>query len=183
MSYKGFRVCAINGSSRTDGQTAGRLQRILGDARRLGATGSLIHLVREKLDPCDGSQEPQLRKDMKRVLNDVERADGIIFGTPTYWFNMSGLMKNFIDRLLVTEKKWSLEWKVAGFVASGSKHEDGSMNAISGIAMATNHLGMVTFPYSMLYFHGNGAAWAKAGIDTYAERMLAMVRIVRERPK
>jgi len=180
MSYKGFSVCAINGSSRTNGQTAKRLKRILGDARGLGATCSLIHLVREKLDPCDGSLGPSRRADMERVLKQVERADGVIFGTPTYWFNMSGLMKNFLDRLLVTEKKWPLEWKVAGFVASGSKHEDGSMNAISGIATATNHLGMVTFPYSMLYFHGHGAPWAKKDIGTYAKRMLEMIRITRE---
>ena len=55
------------------------------------------------------------------------------------------------------------------------------MNAISGMSVATNHLGMVTFPYSMLYFRGTGAAWAKKDLGSYAQRMLEMVEMVHDR--
>lgn len=118
-----------------------------------------------------------MRPDIQKILKYLTKADGIVFGTPTYWFNMSGLMKTFIDRLTVTEKGWTLEWKVAGFVARGDKDGDGAMTAITTMAGALNHLGMVTFPYSMIYFRGDGPSWAKDDLRSYAKRMLEMVKI------
>lgn len=175
--YKYFRICAINGSSRTDGQTAKRLSAVLQDIKRLGAKTKMIHLVKANLKPCDGKEVPKLRNDFRKILNILEASDGIIFGTPTYWFNMSGLMKNFIDRLTVTERRWSLHGKVAGFLATGSREEDGAMAALLSIAAVVNHLGMTTFPYSMLYFRGSGSSWAKKDIHEYGQWMLKMIDI------
>jgi multimeric flavodoxin WrbA len=175
-------ICAINGSSRINGQTARLLKRILRDAQALGAKTKLIHLAQHPLQYCDGSQEPQVRSDIRGILEVLEEADGIVFGTPTYWFNMSGLMKNFIDRLTVTEKGWMLENKVAGFVATGAKYEDGAMMAITSMAGAMNGLGMIIFPYSMLYFRGQGRShpkWAKDDLSTFSKRMLNMIKIIR----
>src|ERR1700757_110685 len=84
-------ICAINGSSRVNGQTAKALEQILQDAKALGAKTKLIHLAQHSLQPCDGSQEPEVRPDIRGILEVLEEADGIVFGTPTYWFNMSGL--------------------------------------------------------------------------------------------
>jgi len=67
---------------------------------------------------------------------------------------MSALMKNLLERLTVTEQGWTLEGRVAGFVATGSKQEDGAMIGLSSLAATVNHLGIVTFPYSMIYFRG-----------------------------
>lgn len=174
-------ICAINGSSRVNGYTATLLKRILRDARKLGAETKLISLVCHQLQPCDGTQEPTMRRDIQPILRDLERADGIIFGTPTYWFNMSGLMKNFIDRLTVTERGWMLENKVAGFVATGSQYEDGAMMAITSMAGVVNGLGMIIFPYSMLYFRGrSGPKWAKDDLGGYARRMLDMIKLVQQ---
>jgi hypothetical protein len=114
----------------------------------------IIHLAKEQLNSCDGSQTPKRRADIDRLLTKLEAADGIVFGTPTYWFNMSALMKNLLERLTVTEQGWTLEGRVAGFVATGSKQEDGAMIGLSSLAATVNHLGMVTFPYSMIYFRG-----------------------------
>lgn len=136
-------------------------------------------LCEEKLDPCDGTETPILADDFRRVYQSLKKADGIIFGTPTYWFTMSGLMKNFIDRLTVTEGDWMLENKVAGFVATGDREEDGAMAALSSIASAVNHLGMATFPYSLLYFRGKGSRWAREDHRQYAKRMLEMIRVMR----
>jgi multimeric flavodoxin WrbA len=111
----------------------------------------------------------------------LKKADGIILGTPTYWFNMSGLMKNFIDRLTVTEKNWMLEDKVAGFVVTGSKDEDGAMMATTSMVAALNHLGMVIFPYSMLYFRGrSGPKWAQDDLRDFAKGMLRMIKLIRD---
>jgi len=178
-----FVVYAINGSARKrSGQTARRLESIAKGLRALGVRAEIIHLAREKLAFCDGIQTPRRRADISRLLAKLEVADGIIFGTPTYWFNMSALMKNLLERLTVTEQGWTLEGRVAGFIATGSKQEDGAMIALSSIAATVNHFGMVTFPYSMVYFRGtSGPGWAKRDVKGYARRMLEMIKLVRTR--
>jgi multimeric flavodoxin WrbA len=176
-----FVVYAINGSSRKErGQTARRLRTIVKGLRELHVQAHIIHLARTHLDFCDGHLTPRRRPDIRRLLEKLETADGIIFGTPTYWFNMSALMKNLLDRLTVTEDRWTLEGTVAGFVATGSKHEDGAMIALSLLAATVNHLGMVTFPYNMIYFQGrSGPDWAERDVKKYARRMLTMMKVVR----
>jgi multimeric flavodoxin WrbA len=151
--------------------------------RELGVRAGIIHLAKEQLDFCDGSQTPTRHADINRLLMKLENADRIIFGTPTYWFNMSALMKNLLERLTVTEKGWTLEGKVAGFVATGDRQEDGAMIALSSMAAPVNHFGMVTFPYSMIYFRGaSGPAWAERDIrGRYATRMLRMMELMRQR--
>jgi multimeric flavodoxin WrbA len=141
----------------------------------------LVHLRQEQLDPCDGTQDPSLRADFRSLYNRLLRADGIILGTPTYWFNMSGLMKNLLDRLLIAEEQedWPLEGKVAGFIATGEPHEDGAMIALSSMAATANHLGMITFPYSMVYLREDRPTWAKKTARVYAENMLHMIELVR----
>ena len=76
---------------------------------------------REHLAYCDGTQNPKRTDDIDKLLKRLENADGIIFGTPTYWFNMSARMKNLLERFIVTEKgnEYTLEGIVAGFVATG----------------------------------------------------------------
>jgi multimeric flavodoxin WrbA len=139
-------VYVINGSSRTGGETARYLAAIAASVQDLGHRSRMIHLVRLGLAPCDGRLTPPLRADFRPLFQRLERADAIVFGTPTYWFSMSALMKNFLERLLVAEQGWPLEGKVAGYLATGSRHEDGAMIALSSLAATTNHLGMVTFP-------------------------------------
>jgi len=95
-----FVVYAINGSSRSEkGQTARRLRTIVEGLRDLHVRADIIHLARTRLAFCDGQQTPRRRADIRRLLEKLETADGIIFGTPTYWFNMSALTKNLLDRL------------------------------------------------------------------------------------
>jgi multimeric flavodoxin WrbA len=118
MTEAPIRICLINGSSRSSGQTAGVLNNIRNELEDRGARASVIHLRNVKLAACDGTQTPRLRPDFKQLFGRLTEANGIIFATPTYWFNMSGLMKNFLHRLTVVERGWPLEGRVAGFIAT-----------------------------------------------------------------
>jgi hypothetical protein len=70
---------------------------------------------------------------------------------------------------------------VAGFVVTGSKHEDGAMITITAMAAALNHLGMVIFPYSMLYLRGrSGPKWAKDDLQVFAKRMIHMIELIQD---
>jgi multimeric flavodoxin WrbA len=173
-----MKICLVNGSARTDGQTAGLLNKMRRTFEAHGANTFVIHLRNAKLEPCDGSQTPHLRADFRRLFTRLTEAHGIVFATPTYWFNVSGLMKNFLERLTVAEKNWPLEGSVAGFIATGESHEDGAMVALMTMAAMANHLGMVTFPYSMVYFRRGRPHWAGRAIANYAENMIHMMRVM-----
>ncbi|WP_188205930.1 flavodoxin family protein [Alkalibacillus aidingensis] len=41
---------------------------------------------------------PEVGDEYNDVIDQVLRSDIVVFATPIYWFGMSGLMKNFIDR-------------------------------------------------------------------------------------
>lgn len=173
-----MRICLINGSSRTGGQTAALVNKVRKGFDAHEASVSVIHLRNAKLDACDGSQTPSLRADFRPLFTRLTAADGIIFATPTYWFNMSGLMKTFLDRLTVAEDGWPLQGKVAGFIATGASHEDGAMVALMSMAAMANHLGMVTFPYSMVYSRQGKPGWARTAVANYAENMTHMIRVM-----
>jgi multimeric flavodoxin WrbA len=120
----------------------------------------------------DGDKEPKsVPSDVGRLVKILEDHDAIVFGTPTYWFNMSALMKNLFERLIVVEGllDWPLENKVAGFVAVGDAKEDGAMIALATMAATANHLGMLIPPYGMLYVRGQN--YGELSADAFARSL------------
>jgi len=157
-------IIGINGSPHKDGTTVMALNRILESSKNHGAIVKLIHLVDKNINPCKGcySIDPKLCKypcnikdDMQDILNLMLRADGFVFATPVYWFNMSGLMKNFIDRLTnLATRGYKLEGKIGVFIASSKEDEGGKVIASMSMALALNHLGLLIPPYSILFYPG-----------------------------
>lgn len=47
---------------------------------------------------CDKTKKCVIDDDMTEILNKMIWADTIIVGTPSYYYNVSGLLKDFIDR-------------------------------------------------------------------------------------
>ena len=76
----------------------------------------------------------------------MSTADGFVFATPVHWFNMSALMKCFIDWLTSLEQDTcELEGKVAGALAHCD--EDGGNQAVTSILSPLVHMGMLVPPY------------------------------------
>lgn len=104
-----MKVLAINGSPRAQNScTAKMLDPVLSGMRDAGATTEIIHLGNLKINHCLGcfscwTKTPGKcvqNDDMAPLLQKLLEADFFIFGTPLYSFNVTGLMKNFIDRTL-----------------------------------------------------------------------------------
>lgn len=134
-------ILGINGSPNKDGVGAKLLTKALGQSKKEGAETELIHLT----------EHPN---DLEEVLEKVKSADGIIFCTPTYWFNVSALMKNFLEKLTVFEyPNFELEGKVAGLIATCE--EDRGMQAIQQMFAPLNHLGFMIPPYATFFFNKN----------------------------
>jgi len=152
-------ILGINSSSRGKrGFTDKLLQQVLDGAERFGAKTKTIYLADKNIKPCDGKCSDSLKSckypcpikdDVNGILKEILNADGVVFGTPTYWFSMSGLMKNLLDRMTCLENNGYLcEGKIAGFVAV--EEVSGAISAILPLAGALSHMGFIIPPYAMI---------------------------------
>lgn len=76
-------------------------------------------------------------------LDELDAADGIIFGCPTYMGNMSAGMKAFIE---TAAKKWfTLAWKdkVAGAFTNSSSFSGDKLNTLVGLVINAMQHGMI----------------------------------------
>jgi multimeric flavodoxin WrbA len=109
-----MRIVAINGSHRgKNGYTQFLIDKLFEGAGNAGAQCETIVLADYKINRCKGcrichTQKSYLKciydgKDDVAALFDIMRsADILIYATPIYIFNMTGLMKTFLDRVTST---------------------------------------------------------------------------------
>lgn len=109
-----MRIVAINASHRGDkGFTRQFIDRIFTGARQAGAECEVLTLARFKINRCLSCYECQLgsrhltcvyqeKDDVQHIFDRLAAADRVIFGTPVYLMNMSGLLKTLLDRMYAT---------------------------------------------------------------------------------
>lgn len=128
-----MKVIAINGSPRKGKNTAIMLQTALDAAAELGATTELVELSDYHLKFCTGCNSC-LRNTTCSITDDdngllhekLLEADGVILGSPCYFGNVSGLMKNFMDRTRCLHMvRNSLKGKVGGALTHGGLRHGG----------------------------------------------------------
>ncbi len=104
-----MKILAVNGSPRgAKGNTARIIQPFLEGAREAGAETEVITLKGKEIKHCLGcfncwTKTPGVcvhKDDMPELLEKIGEADVLVFGTPLYIFTVSGLMKDFLDRML-----------------------------------------------------------------------------------
>ena len=138
-----------------------------GSSRSAGNTNKIANYVKQRtgFDIVDLSSKNINAFDYDFQNNDddfiplmgeiVDNYDIIIFATPVYWYSMSGIMKNFFDRItdcLKVEKEigYKLRGKRMGMISCGS-----DSNLVKGFEIpfveSANYLGM--------YFLGNIHTW------------------------
>jgi NAD(P)H dehydrogenase (quinone) len=83
-------------------------------------------------------------------LDELDAADAIIFGCPTYMGNMSAEMKKFIE---VAASKWfTLAWKdkIAGAFTNSSSFSGDKLNTLLGLVINAMQHGMIYVGTGML---------------------------------
>ena len=99
-----MQVLIINGSPRKNGVTAAVLHRIEENLRKAGIDVLFYNLGEMKMSHCTGCNYCYrtgyccMEDDAELLSKRMGEADGVILGSPTYASNVSGLMKDFIDR-------------------------------------------------------------------------------------
>ncbi len=109
-----MKIVAINGShSGTKGYTQLLIDRFLKGATNAEATCETIVLSELEVNRCSSCQACTKENHFKRcvyddkddvlnVFDEMRDADVIVFATPIYIMNMSGLLKVFLDRIYST---------------------------------------------------------------------------------
>jgi multimeric flavodoxin WrbA len=97
-------VVAVVGSPRRRGNTAFAVRLACQELERLGIRTDTILLVDHDVRPCTGHDDCgrrvccPIKDDAEELLEKMYAADGLILASPTYFSNMSGQMKVFLDR-------------------------------------------------------------------------------------
>jgi multimeric flavodoxin WrbA len=133
-----MKILAISCSPRKQGNTEILLDEVLKGAQYEGAEVELFSVAGKSIAPCDACDGCvkqgicHIKDDMQPLYEKMLAADGIIFGTPIYYYNMAAQCKTIMDRTIAlnhTEKK--LTNKVGGIVVvAGSL---GSIDAVKDL--------------------------------------------------
>jgi len=122
-----MKVLGICGSPRK-GNTELLLEEALKAAEKAGAKTELVLLRNLRIKHCDGcvtcesgdtAGKCRINDEMQGIYKRMEAADAIIIGSPNYYNNVTGLLKDFIDRTLVYYGKNKLKGKLGGVIAVG----------------------------------------------------------------
>ncbi len=133
-----MKIVAIVGSPRTNGNTNYLVEQALQEAAKKGIETEKFILSQYRIAPCQGHENCakftacKQDDDARWLLEKYTNADGIILGTPVYYYNMSAQMKIFIDRnyFMYTHKQ-HLKAKCVGLViVAGSDGLDQTLRAM-----------------------------------------------------
>ncbi len=105
-----MKVIAYNASPRKNWNTAMLLESALKGAASAGAQTKLIHLYDLNYHGCSSCFECKriggesygrcaLKDELSPVLESFKEADAAIFGSPIYFWNASGTLRSFLERL------------------------------------------------------------------------------------
>ena len=102
-----MRIVAVCGSFREESNT-NKLIRIVAEAS--GIDCEFIELGSLDIKPCSGCSMCMMNEgkcpiddDMQAVYDKLLAADGFIIGGPTYFMDISGAVKSFIDRTMAVK--------------------------------------------------------------------------------
>ncbi|AFM40135.1 multimeric flavodoxin WrbA [Desulfosporosinus acidiphilus SJ4] len=148
-----MKVVAFNGSPRANGNTAQSLKMVLAELEKEGIETEIVQLGGRKVFGCLACGQCGKNKDnrcarkddeMNTFIEKIEKADGIIIGSPTYFSNVSTEVKALIDRCGYVAKSNGgslLRGKVGTAVVSvrraGSTFTYSAINFFFGIAEMT----------------------------------------------
>jgi multimeric flavodoxin WrbA len=135
-------ILALNGSPRRGGNTDVLLQAALAAAADAGATTELIQLGGLSIAECDGCQvcwqgaDCVQQDDMNALYAKIIAADGVLFGTPVYWYGPTGLMKLLLDRMVYfncPDNRVLIRGKRAAVIVPFEEHDPTMADGVLGM--------------------------------------------------
>jgi multimeric flavodoxin WrbA len=126
-----MRIIAISGSPVVGGNTDTALQAVLTGAQDHGAEIELVRLYDLEMAPCDGCEGCAesgwciIPDDASTLIEHLQGADALVLGTPIYWYHVTGVFKNWVDRTYCVWHQKNLAGKrVAAVIVQHSEGAD-----------------------------------------------------------
>ena len=117
-----MRILGIVCSPRKEGNTELMVRAALEVAQDAGAETDIFLVSEKSVSPCDACASCEktgicwIKDDMQELYEKFGWADGIIFGTPVYFNNVTAQAKAILDRTYVYRMDRKLSGKVAGAI-------------------------------------------------------------------
>lgn len=131
-----LKVLGIVCSPRKGGNTEILVREALAGAKESGADVELLRICDMNIAACDGCQtchqsgECRIKDDMQKVYEKMLPADGIVLGSPVYFWSVSSQAKKLMDRTYALRyPHHKLKNKVGGAIAATGRR--GSVNTLS----------------------------------------------------
>lgn len=116
-----MNILFINGSPEKNGNTAGLAEKLLS-----GKEYETLSLT----DYVIGSYGQNLENDgLDIVIEKMRNADVIVIGSPVYWHNICGSVRNVLDRFYGKVENGSLSGKTMYFIFQGAAPEKRMLDA------------------------------------------------------
>lgn len=171
-----MRLTVVYGAPTPPGRLAGAVDYL---AERLaGASVERIDLHHEPLAPMRTDWQAELDPRNVEAVAKIDRADGVVFGSPVYRASVPGVLKNLIDHLSVE----SLRAKPVGLVVVGARphHYLGVDRHMRDIL---SWFGALPLPTSVYLTHddydeGTLRSEARAALDDLARTIVRMTELV-----
>jgi multimeric flavodoxin WrbA len=120
-----MKILGISCSPRKDGNTVAMINETLKAAAADGAEVELFSVAGKNIEGCEGcwsctkTGKCKIKDDVTILFEKMLAADGIIFGSPVYFYGMTAQAKAIIDRTIsLREPGKNLANKVFGVVTS-----------------------------------------------------------------
>lgn len=142
-----MKILGVSTSFRKASNTEILLREALTCAESEGAEVEYLSVISKDIKPCEGclsctkTGKCQINDGMQEIYPKLIAADGIILGTPVFFWSVSGMAKVFIDRTFALRfPSLQLANKVGGVIIVASR--TGLMNAVEVINQffQSNHM-------------------------------------------
>jgi len=142
-----MKILALMGSPRKQGNTDLLINEILAGVENAGHNHEKLDLYDLDISPCTDCRDCKtgacsIDDDMLDLYPKIESADVIIFGTPLYWYDPSGPMKLFMDRLLPYSETEKLKGKRALLVIPSAEGPKACEAVVKMFQLSLDYLGM-----------------------------------------
>ena len=156
-----MKILAICCSPRKKGNTETLLNEALAAAKKEGAEVELFTVAGKTIGPCtacNACREEGIcsqKDDMQPLYDKMLAADGIIFGTPVYFYNMTAQCKTVMDRsIALNHPGRNLNNKVGGIVVVAASL--GNIDAVKDLGFYFLSRKMLYAGYISAYATGGG---------------------------
>ena len=122
-----MRILGIVCSPREGGNTEILVREALEGAKERGGETELMLVADKNIAPCDGCGAClkngicRIKDDMQAIYQQLELADGVIFGTPVYFINVTAQAKAVMDRTYALLRVRKLRGKIAAAIVAARR--------------------------------------------------------------